>query len=157
MAYENTSGIGVHAHYGPREVGSSIGVERSTDSFHQLSVYFNENTFNDGFIPAYVIPTGAKFIRGVLTVEQALVGATVVLVGEAENEATNGVDISTLFGSVGTKVLAVGDTAGEWAFGATAALTTDQTVGVAVTGTATAGRGTLTLEYILKKRDGSPV
>lgn len=157
MAYENTTGIGVYAQYGPREVGSTIGVERSTDSFHQLSVYFNENTFNDGFIPAYVIPEGAKFLRGILTVEQAVAGATAVLVGEDGNEAANGVVLTTLFGTEGTYVLGTSDAVGEWAFTPAAFLTTDQTVGVAITGTATAGRGTLTLEYILKKRDGSAV
>lgn len=154
MAYENNSGIGVYNQYGPRETGNSVGVERTTDSFNQLSVYFTPESMSDGWIPAYVIPKGAKFLRGILTVEEALAGATVVRVGEDGNEATNGVNISTLFGSVGTKVLATGDSSGEWAFGATAALTTNQKVGIAVTGTATAGRGTLILEYILKKRDG---
>lgn len=156
MAFENSAGIGVSTHYGARTTGTTIGVEHTSDSYNQLSVYFTPETLNDEVPQVYVIPAGAHFLRGTLTVEEAVVGASEVLVGEAGEEDTNGVDITTLFGSVGTKVLATGDTAGEWSFTSATGLTTNQTVGISVSGTATAGRGSLVLEYVLKKRDGSP-
>lgn len=152
MAYENSAGINVHNHYGPRDTGGTVGVEHSQDSIHQLSIYLTPNSLNETFVSPTVIPAGARFIEGFITVEEALAGATAVLVGEDGAESTNGVDISTLFGTTGTKAIGALDATGTWAFDSAGGTTSAEAVGVAVTGTATAGKATVTLKYYYKDR-----
>lgn len=152
MGFENSSGINVSNHYGPRETGGTVGVEHSKDSLHQLSLYLTADSVNDGFLPPVVIPAGARFVEGFITVEEAFVGPTVFEVGAAGAETTDGVDIVVTSASQGTKAIAVADTSGTWAFNSAGGTSTATKVGIAVTGTATAGKATLTLKYYYKDR-----
>lgn len=152
MGFENKSGLNVSNHYGPRATGGSVGLEHSSDSTQTLSLYLTAKSVNDGFLPPVVIPAGARFIEGFITVEEAFVGPTVLEVGAKGAETTNGVDIVVSAASLGTKAIAVADTNGTWAFNSTGGTATAAKVGIAKTGTATAGKATLTLKYYYKDR-----
>lgn len=153
MAYENSAGIDVFNHYGPRDTGNTVGVERSTDSIHQLSLELTGESVNSGFLPPFVIPVGAHFLRYILHVDEVFTGGGSVTVGQKGAEATNGIPLSAAnLGTVATLVL---DTAtGTWATDSATGVTTAAEVGVAVTGTITEGVGQATLiaEYVYKNR-----
>ena len=117
MAHENKTGLGgVHNHYGPRSTGTSVGVETSGGSGNSLSLYFTKETLEDKFIPPVVIPKGARFTGGTLTVDEAFAGLTSLTFGEAGEEATNGVKLEgTALEEVGTFELDA-EAVGEFAF-----------------------------------------
>lgn len=152
MAYENKAGIKVHNHYGPRDTGGSVGVERSTDSVHQLSLYMTAQSLKDGFVPPVSIPKGVLFLRAVMHVDEAFTGVTQIDVGEVGKEDTNGIPLVVADLSAGTRV-PTGPSVGTWKTDSSTGTTAAAFVGIDVTGTPTAGRGTLVLEFINKARD----
>lgn len=146
MSYENTSKIGVHNHYGPRGTGQSVGVERSTDGVHQMSVFINGETLAQGYIPVFKLPEGAKILRGILTVDKDLTGLTVLKV-----EGDNGdVDLSTLISTVGTVVVDDALFTGDFEPSGTG-ISAETSINIDYTGT-TEGKATLLLEYVYKRR-----
>lgn len=155
MAYEDSAGLNVHNHYGPRNTGGSVGVERSTDSKHELSLYFTKSSLNDGFLPPVVVPKGAKILSFRMHVDEAFTGVTAITVGEKGAESTNGVPlVAGDINAIGSRT-PTGPATGTWASGAANGTTADKEVGFTKTGTATAGRGTLIIEYVYKARAGS--
>ena len=154
MGFENSAGIDVYNHYGPRDTGGSVGVEHSKDSIHQLSIYLTADSVNDGFVPPVVVPKGAHFFRAWLTVDEAFTGVTAITVGEKGDESTNGFPlVAADINAEGSRKPA-GPATGTWLETSTTGVTADKFVGITKTGTATAGRGTLTLEFVSKLRDG---
>ena len=151
MAFENNAGIGVHNHSGVRDTGNSVGVERSTDSIHQLSVDISAKQLQDAYVPPFVIPKGAHFLRALVNGDEAFAGVTDITVGEKGGEATNGIGLVAADLAVGVREPATGPT-GTWAFGSATGTTDAKEVNVIFTGTPTAGKGTLVLEYIYKVR-----
>lgn len=151
MAFENTAGISVHNHYGVRDTGNTIGVEQSNDSIHQLSVDISAKQLEDAFLPPFVLPKGAHFLRAWVNIDEAFAGVTDITVGEKGAETTNGVGLVAADLTVGVREPATGPT-GTWAFGSATGTTDAKTVGIVHTGTPTAGKGTLVLEYIYKVR-----
>lgn len=161
MAFENKTGLNVHNHYGPRGVGTSIGVEHSQDSIHQLSIAFTGKSLANSFLPPVVIPKGALFKRAVLRVDEAFVvtGTNPTLIfGELGDEATNGIVLTEAeLEAVGTKTPASSGT-GTWAFNSATGTTAAKKIGKALGGTNTpaistaAGAATLTIEYFYKAK-----
>jgi hypothetical protein len=110
------------------------------------------DSINGPFVPPVQIPAGARFIEGFLTVDEAFTGVTALTVGAKGTEGTNGVVLTTIMGTVGTKAIPVAITNGTWAYTSATGTAAASMVGVTKTGTATAGRGTVTLSYYYKDR-----
>lgn len=159
MAYEKTSGLNVFNHYGPRETGGTIGVERSTDSVHQLSIGFTGDSLAVGeFVAPVVMPAGARVLRYVLVIDEAftVTGTTPTLrFGSAGSVSTNGVALSeTELEAEGAKIPA-STGSGTWSTTSATGLTAAAEVAFALGGTTPAiaagsGKGTLIVEYIYK-------
>ena len=146
MSYENTSKIGVHNHYGPRGTGQTIGVERSTDGVHQMSVTINGETLDQGHVPVFKLPEGALILRGILTVDEALTGLTALTV-EGEN---GDLDLTTLISTVGTVV--VDDDLFDGDFDPSGTGISAETPVTIEHAGSTTGKATLLLEYVYKRR-----
>ena len=160
MGYQNSAGIGVNNHYGARDTGTSVGVEQSSDSIHQLSIAFTGTSLQDTFLPPVVVPKGALFKRAVLRVGEAfsLTGTTPTLIfGSLGSEATNGIVLTEAeLETTGTKTPASTGT-GTWAQASTTGVTTAAKVGRALGGTTPVvttglGKATLTLEFFFKTK-----
>lgn len=161
MTYENSAGIGVFNQYGARESGGSVGVERSDDSIHQLSINLTGSMLNPAtiFVPPVVVPKGALFRRALLRVDEVFVvtGTTPTIeVGSSGSTATNGFVITEAeLETVGTKALTSAGV-GTWAFASTTGLTAAAEVAIAKEGdtavAAGSGKATLTLEYYFKTK-----
>lgn len=150
--YESQTGLGTVTQYGARETGVSVGVERSTDSKHQLSFEFTGAELGSQWLPPLVIPKGATFRAATLSVDEAFAGLTGLAVGEGNDEATNGIELTLAqLAALGT-VDVTSALAGEWA--AAAQTTKAARIGIAVTGVpvATQGRASLVIEYLYKRR-----
>lgn len=154
MAYEATSGIQVANHYGARDTGGSIGVERTTKSFNTLSVEFTGVSLTEDFVSSFVFPKHASIQRAFLTIDAPFAGATSVSVGEGPGPAvTNGITLTAA--QLGAEGVADVTAAlkGTWARGAFTTRAARLTQQVAGTPNANQGRGSLTIEYVYKVRD----
>jgi len=159
MAYENKSGLGVFNQYGPRSVGTSVGVEHSDDSIHQLSIEFSGTSLQDSFLPPLVIPKGAHFLRYVLSVHEAfnITGTTPTVIFGGTAPATNGVVLTEAeLEAVGTKIPASAG-AGTWSTTSATGTSASEKVTFALGGTTPVvvtgvGKATLTAEFVYKNR-----
>lgn len=162
MAYSNTAGLGVNNFYGARDTtsGTSVGVETSNDSVHQLSISFSGDSLNDAFITPTVIPKGALFKRAILRVDEAfnISGTTpTVIFGAVGAEATNGIVLSEAeLEAVGTKTPASTGN-GTWSQTSATGVAVAAKVGRALGGTTPVvakgvGKATLILEYFNKTK-----
>lgn len=157
--FENSAGLTVNNYYGPRLTGQSVGLERSEDSIHQLSISFTGTSLNNAFLPPVVVPKGASFKRAILRVDEAFTlggtSPTVIFGGTAP--ATDGIVLTQAeLTAVGTKTPASTGT-GTWAqssaTGTTAAQKVAKTLGgTSPTVTAGVGKATLTLEFYNKTK-----
>lgn len=159
MGFENSAGIGVYNNYGARDTGGSIGVERSQDSIHNLSIAFTGASLASGFLPPVVVPKGAQFKRAVLRVDEAFVvtGTSPTLIFGGTAPATNGIVLTEAeLEAVGTKTVTSTGT-GTWAQSSATGTTAAEKVTKALGGTtpaiaATSGKATLTLEFYNKTK-----
>lgn len=157
--FENSAGIGVSNYYGTRESGGSVGLERSMDSVHQLSISFTGASLNQTFLPPVYAPKGMHFLRAVLRVDEAfsLGGTTPTVIFGGTAPATDGIVLSqTELQAVGTKVPASTGT-GTWAVGSATGPLTSQKItktlgGTSPTVSATQGKATLTIEFTNKTK-----
>lgn len=154
MAYEATSGLQVSNHYGPRDTGVSVGVERTTKSLNTLSIELTGNGLVDGFLPPFVLPQKAKITRAWVTVDEAFTGLTNVSIGEGNAEATNGITLLAADLAVGARDVSSKLT-GTWSAAVGSATTEAHRVGMVVTGTVSplVGQASITIEYVYKVRD----
>ena len=159
MAYENTAGLNVSNQYGPRDTGTTVGVETDKDSIHTMGVSFTSRSLQDAFMSPFVLPRGAKVLRYLLRVDEAftMTGTTpTVLVGGAV-PATNGVVLTAAeLAAVGTKTPA-STGVGTWAVASATGTTASERVTKALGGTTPAvtvgaGRATLMVEYLFKTK-----
>lgn len=159
MAYEKTSGLNVFNQYGPRDTGGTIGVERSTDSVHQLSIGFTGDSLAVGeFVAPVVMPAGARILRYVLVIDEAftVTGTTpTLLFGSAGSVATNGVALSEAELEAEGAKIPVDTGSGTWSTTSATGLTAAAEVAFELGGTTPAiaagsGKGTLIVEYIYK-------
>lgn len=161
MAFENSSGLGIYNHYGPRDVGGTVGVEQSSDGVHQLSITFTGDSLNEPFISPYKMLQGAHVLRTILRVDQAfaLTGTTpTVQFGSTGSVATNGIALTAAeLGAIGTK-LPADQGKGTWSPTSTTGLTSNDRVAVLLGGTTPAvtkgvGKGTLLVEFVYKTKN----
>lgn len=159
MAFENSAGIGVYNNYGARDTGGSVGVERSQDSVHNLSISFTGASLASAFLPPVVVPKGAQFKRAVLRVDEAFVvtGTSPTLIFGGTAPATNGIVLTEAeLEAVGTKTVTSTGT-GTWAQSSATGTTAAEKVTKTLGGTtpaiaATSGKATLTLEFYNKTK-----
>lgn len=153
MAYENSAGLNVNNQYGARVTGNAIGVERSQDSIHQLSIEFTGASLNETFMPPVFIPKGALFLRYRLRIDEAFaVSAAGTVAFGGTLPGTNGVVLTEAeLENIGTKTPASAGT-GTWATTSATGTSASERVAKVVTGTVTAtqGKGCLIAEYIFK-------
>lgn len=155
MAFEANSGLQVVNHYGARDTGGSVGVERTTKSLNTFSVELTGQSLTEPFFPPFVMPKHAKITRAWFTVDQPFAGLTSVAIGDGEAPATNGIVLALADMNTDGARDVTSKLTGRWA--ATVGVFTLRAarVGIVVTGTPTAnvGRGTLSIEYVYKVRD----
>lgn len=159
MAYENTAGLGVNNQYGPRDTGTTVGVETDKDSVHTMGIAFTSRSLQDAFMSPFVLPRGAKVLRYLLRVDEAftLTGTTPTLIFGGTAPATNGVVLTAAeLAAIGTKSPASTGT-GTWAVASATGTTAAERVTKALGGTTPAvtvgaGRATLMVEYIFKTK-----
>lgn len=159
MSYENSSGRNVSTQYGPRDTGTSVGLEPGHDSIHQLAIEFTGASLADSFLPPVVIPQGAHFLRYILRVDEAFVvtGTSPTLIFGGTAPATNGVVLTEAeLEAVGTKIPASAG-AGTWATNSATGTTASEKVTKTLGGTTpaiatTQGQATLIAEYVYKNR-----
>lgn len=166
MAFANQAGINVASWYGARDTGGSVGVERSTDSVHQLSLELTGDSVNDQLAagallgPKFVMPAGAHVLRYILHVDQAFdLGGTnpTIRVGSQGSISTNGVVLTEAeLEATGTKIPASAG-AGTWSTTSATGLTAAAAVAIDAGGTTPTvargvGQATLIVEYVYKNR-----
>lgn len=159
MPFENSAGLGVHNYYGSRDTGTSVGVEQSTDSVHQLSIAFTGKSINQTFLPPVVVPRGAQFKRAILRVDEAfaLTGTTPTIIFGGTVPGTNGIVLSEAeLEAIGTKTPASTGT-GTWAQASATGTTAAEKVTRAFGGgspvvSPTVGKATLILEFVFKTK-----
>ena len=151
MAFESRTGLGTVSQYGPRETGATAGVERSTDSHHQLSFELTTSGLIDKYLPPYVMPKGAKITKATISVDAVPTGVTALSVGEGNAAATNGLSLVTGDLALGTRDVTAKLT-GTWA--ANAQLTKASQLQLLVTGTPTPqnARVSIVIDYLYKRR-----
>ena len=157
--FENSAGLGVSNFYGQRDTGGSVGVERSQDSVHQLSINLTGDSLNQTFMPPVVVPKGAQFKRAYLRVDEAfaLSGTTPTVIIGGTVPGTNGFVLSEAeLEAVGTKTPAsVG--VGTWAFASATGTSAAEKVTKTLGGTTPVvtkgvGKATLVLEFVNKTK-----
>lgn len=160
MPFENSAGIQVSNFYGARETGGAVGVERTQDSIHRLSINLTGAMLNGSFVPPVVVPKGARFVSAVLRVDEAfdITGTTpTVQIGAVGSVATNGIVLSEAeLEAIGTKVPA-STGAGTWSQSSATGTTAAAKVGFALGGTTPAvnaalGKATLILSFVNKTK-----
>lgn len=149
--WENTAGLGVQAHYGPRSTDDAGGHINTDGTVQELRFKIDGTMLSNGTLPLVrtKIPAGSLVIDVALEVTEAFVigGTTPTLdVGTDGSEGTNGFDFSEAeLEAVGTTVETTG--AGTWA----ARLAAETTVNIAMGGTSptstSAGAGTVVIRY----------
>lgn len=157
MSYENSSGRSVFTQYGTRNTGISIGTDHTYGAKHELTVELTalELQNSGGFLPPFVVPKGARFIRATLSIHSPITTTTTVNVGGTA-PGTNGIPLTT--GNLGNAANTVIDLssslAGTWATNAAVGTTAAEKVTYSGGGTITrdGGKATLTLEYVYKQR-----
>jgi hypothetical protein len=154
MSYESNTGIDVFNHYGARNTGGTIGVERSQNSVTRLSINLTGAMLNDDFFPPVSIPKYASFKSAHITVHEAFVvtgTSPTILVGAAGSVATNGFIITeTELETLGSRKLA-NDGEGTWDIAHASGTAAAALVAFAFEGDAAvtnAGKATLVLEYV---------
>lgn len=159
MAFENSAGLGVFNQYGARNTGGTVGVQTTRDSTQQMSVDFTAQSLIEGFLPPFVLPRGAHFLRYILRVDEVftLTGTTPGLIVGGTVPATNGVAVTAAeLGAVGTKIVASAGT-GTWSTTSATGTTASERVKVVLSGTTPAvtpgaGKASLVCEYIFETK-----
>jgi len=137
MGYENSAGLNVSNHYGPREFGPTNGNVKTVGRSYEVSVEVDPLVLANGgplLVTDVVIPAKAVIedVYADVSALFALGGTTpTILVGTDTSEVTNGVVISEAQAeAVGTYDI-TGTLTGTWA----APLAADTTVGIVLGGT----------------------
>jgi hypothetical protein len=146
MSYEDTAGLNVFTHYGPRETEDGVlggGELPGKGSIQEVVVYVKDTDFgsDETFDTQRSLPAGAIPIDATFDVEEAITqtGGTTSLtlnVGTNGSEGTNGFSISDAATSISTTTEVDSSGAGTWA----AALAAETAIGVSLV----AGGGTIT-------------
>lgn len=158
MAFEANSGLQVMNHYGPRDTGGSVGVERTTKSLNILSVELTGASLVEDFISNFVTPKHAHMLRAFLTVDAPfdITGGTVIAIGEGDAPTTNGISVAVAdLQSEGVHEITDALT-GTWAAADGSFTERAARLGIDLGDAevdANEGRATITIEYLYKVRD----
>ncbi len=159
MGFE-ADGNGLHTWYGPRKVGSEIGLPgrtRTSGVTKQLIVDFSFNslpTYSSTNAANLVIPVNSLILSARLEVLTLFAGGTSLAVGLNRNGTGTAIDADGLITDANAGLTALDDTVGERVIGTGALVgavsdaTYDAQVVVAATGTFTAGKARLVVEFI---------
>jgi len=145
MGYENSAGLNVNNHYGPRDTGPTNGNVKTVGRSYEASVEVDVDVIANGgplLVTDLEIPAKSVIEDVYVDVSEAftLTGTTpTILVGTATSEVTNGVVISEAQAEAVAVVDITGTLTGTWA----APLAADTVVGVALGGTTPATSGLL--------------
>lgn len=162
MTYEATSGRNVSTQYGRRSTGNTVGTDHTRNSTHELSVEFSGTSLNDStFLPPFVVPKGAHFVRAFLHVHESfnLGGTTPVVRIGGTLPATNGLTLSEAQLEGGFAVIDVSSAlAGTWATASATGTTAAEEVTIALGGTnptvaSGVGKASVVMEYVYKTRE----
>lgn len=151
MAFEGNSGLQVANQYGARETGTSIGVERSDDGYHQLSVEMTGKGLAEGFSAPIVLPKGAIIKEAFVYVDEAFSGITNVAIGEGNAEATNGIVLLAADLAVGGKSV-TDKLAGTWVANTVQPKASNIRFKVTGTPSPTQGRASVLIKFVYKRR-----
>lgn len=154
MPFQNQAGLGVNNYYGARDTGGGVGVEKSSDSNHMLSISFTGDSLNSAYLPPVNYPKGAKFVRAILRVDEAfnITGTSPTVIFGGTAPATNGIVLTEAeLEAVGTKTPASTGT-GTWAVGSATGPLAAERITKALGGTTPVvtpgvGKATLVIEY----------
>ena len=156
MSFENAAGLGVRNHYGERKIVDKFGGQVSTSlNVKEVEWVFSyddlPSAVSGGYMEAY-IPKGAVILSAKMVALVAFAGGTSYDIGLEQNGGT-AIDADGLFDGVAVANLNV---VNEWAdsgghtgalVGSTVGLTHDGFLLVVATGTFTAGKAKLVVEY----------
>lgn len=152
MSFENSAGLNVNNHYGPRESGKTVGVVKTEGRVYEASIYIDSETISNGgpLLVDLKLPDSAIIEDAYVEVTEAfaLTGTSpTILVGTDTSEATNGLAISEAQAeAVGTYDV-TSTLTGTWA----SPLAAETTVGVALGGTTpavgSAGKAKVIVRY----------
>lgn len=176
MSFENSAGLAVLNHYGPRTTNSSFGAVQQTGAFHVATLEFGAPTTTTSTDADFgrtglqaaawavsdldlVVPVGAIFLRADVVVETAFDALTGLTIGTyAAADGTTAIDADGLvtaaactlemINAVGDRVLGAGAQliTGTAALGA---LTGNAVIRVLYTGTVpTVGKARLIVQYM---------
>lgn len=143
MPYENSAGLGVMNHYGPRGTGKTAGVVKTEGASNEVSVQVDLAVLANGgpVITDVTIPAGSIIEEVYAQVTEAftLTGTTPTLgIGTDGSEITNGARLSEAQAEATGTYNITSTKAGTWS----TALVADTVVGVALGGTTPAATGT---------------
>lgn len=153
MGYENTAGLGVLNHYGPRTTDEKFGGVNGRGKVKTVVTKFSYNDLptpgaDNAIISAYV-PTGAQVINAYIKATTTFVGGTSYDIGLQESDGTE-IDNDGLFDALTLAEANAGAMAADNTFVQQGLeLAADGYVVVAATGTFTAGAAELVIEYTL--------
>jgi hypothetical protein len=169
MGFENSAGLGVNAHYGPRttdKTGGGVYTNKLDNDILELEFSYDDlPDENTAF--KHLIPANAAILRAELVVLTAFAGGTSYDIGLVQDGGSaidaDGIDAAIALASinaVGARVRCDGALVAAETVDATSASTTEPliysqpTIGsnagsvkVAATGTFTAGKARLVIEY----------
>ena len=156
MSYEDSAGLSVLNHFGPRDTGRAAGVIKTEGVKTQLSIELTGAQVDDGlYIEDFVIPQYSMITACFLEVTEAFVldgnADNTLEVGTSGSEATNGFSITSAQCEALGATSLTGALSGTW--DAEAALAAATTVSVVVAGTTpsvdtTVGKGRIVIEYV---------
>lgn len=161
MAFE-ADGNGLNVWYGPRKVGSQIGLPGEVKNTGMVKTVVIDFTYDS--LPTYsltnaadlVIPVNSLILSARLEVLTVFAGGTSLAVGLNRNGLVTAIDADGLITDANCGLTAIDDSVGERVIGTGALVgavsdaTYDAQVVVAATGTFTAGKARLVIEFIPK-------
>lgn len=144
----------VHNHYGPRDTGKTVGVEKTYGAKREMVLDIDGDMLAAGefALLSPKLPAGSRVLNAYVEVEEAFVlGGTspTILVGTNGSEATNGVVVTEAQAEAVGVYDITSALAGTW--DSAAGLAAETTVGLAMGGTSptstSAGKARVVVEY----------
>jgi len=149
MAYENSAGINVSNHYGPRDTGQTSGVIKTEGSKSTLSIVVKAADIGVALYQAPDIPAGSLITAAYVKVSEAFaLGGTTPTIdfGTSGSAATNNVELSEAQAEAVGSYDIFSTAKGTWA----ASLAAATTVAIALGGTTPTKTAAGELEVVIE-------
>lgn len=150
MSFQNSAGIGTRTNYGVRKINEKFGGKQAEGVEQYIDLVFEYNDLPvAGSEMEALIPRHSLIVKAFLEVIVPFVGGTSYNIGLSKIDGT-AIDADGLFAAIATASLTP---AGKWNLGAGALVgagigADPGVITVAATGTYTAGKARLIIEYI---------